>query len=1274
MVNLPATRPPTSNVFTINGKRFPLATIEQARELNRKRAWQFVEATKSGQPLAQPFRIDFSSFHEGYGYTFGGAGAAVYEVAKGFDLSAVGKARTWGPLATSAAITDIPYPGWIYQDFTTGYVYLMRGRYAVKYQPDATLGSEWPILEYHVFGASGMVVAGEPALFAGDVYVPLITAATGVVERWQRLSTVAVPNSEVQTIVISGTPSAGTYTISFPDGVTTYTTAALAYDAGQAAVQAALRLLPGLAQVTVVTTGSTPNFTHTVTLTAAPTAFGASSPPQFTSTMDGAMSGSGGSIAHATTTPGTGDQWDRGPVNEEAQCFTVWNKANVGAVLVRAKANMVSMASTAPLVEANWSTEQEGGDSTFIINALATLGRLLYLMRPDGVKSFDETGLVQDEIPDISNIIDSRNGVGTVAANRHLLIPHKIGLIRFNREHWAVVGAEEDYRLEGEQTAGGWGRVIGLAPYGRTTYATITDGYGGVSSLISLTASAGEGKRGPLTPHMHQQDELPLEDAAILTLRTAPTVPLNLTTLSDDAAVGANAWSDPENAQLGDGLYATASAVGQTHYLKALGLLGTDIPSTATVTGITVEVARKTTPSNIMGSLTLPGTGANLASVGTNAWTNPGNITADDATYATCATAGVTQGLRASNFGFAIPTNAQVLGVQLAVDRHAVEGTGPTPATAANAGTCANDAAVGSTGWANLTNATGAPGVDSAEASFNTSGTQYLKATNFGIVIPGSGNTILGVAARIKKSVIANAGSHTDNAVRLVKAGTAQGTNNASGAWPTGTYSDTTYVSYGSSSDMWGLTLTQADVEASDFGIAISGISTVSTTGYVSGFEITVYYQTTAGVYDSVVKLVDASGAVVGTSKASASAWPTSDAVATYGAADDVWGATLTPAVVNDADFGAIVSATIPTSGQALVDYFKIAVTYQIADVVDTVVRLVKAGAVVGSNLADTSTLWPGVDAYVTYGGTANLWGTTWTAAEVNAADFGVVVSATVVGGVASVGHVRITVAYTVQGANDPASYLAVIKTTADQTEAHLEVYQLPRAGQPPSNDPFIDGHVSIEAELRTARRYDPSRTDMKLYSEGTVYLEIDPEGASTPGVQLQAQLDDDGEWMPLVDEHGQSTFYRSGARHLYLPGGSQFGRWVQLRPYIPELVAPQVPISVVVRDLELSGYVMDEPADLVQCTIVLRPGALYEDGQIERRTALQMREDIRALVEPDPQSKSRRPLIVHDPVFNRDVRMVVVGWNVEENRFRSMQESDYVVTLQLKNILGGRP
>src|SRR4051794_37793321 len=67
----------------------------------------------------------------------------------------------------------------------------------------------------------------------------------------------------IQRVRITGSPSAGSYTLTWGGN----TTAAIAYNAPEADVQAALRLLDGLESVQVVSSGTTPNFTHRITMT-----------------------------------------------------------------------------------------------------------------------------------------------------------------------------------------------------------------------------------------------------------------------------------------------------------------------------------------------------------------------------------------------------------------------------------------------------------------------------------------------------------------------------------------------------------------------------------------------------------------------------------------------------------------------------------------------------------------------------------------------------------------------------------------------------------------------------------------------------------------------------------------------------------------------------------------------------------------------------------------------------------------------------------------------
>ncbi len=60
----------------------------------------------------------------------------------------------------------------------------------------------------------------------------------------------------------------------------------------------------------------------------------------------------------------------------------------------------------------------------------------------------------------------------------------------------------------------------------------------------------------------------------------------------------------------------------------------------------------------------------------------------------------------------------------------------------------------------------------------------------------------------------------------------------------------------------------------------------------------------------------------------------------------------------------------------------------------DNMVSMVKGGAIVGDNKAITTAAWPTILTVATYGGASDLWGTTWSSADINSPDFGVALAA----------------------------------------------------------------------------------------------------------------------------------------------------------------------------------------------------------------------------------------------------------------------------------------
>lgn len=75
----------------------------------------------------------------------------------------------------------------------------------------------------------------------------------------------------------------------------------------------------------------------------------------------------------------------------------------------------------------------------------------------------------------------------------------------------------------------------------------------------------------------------------------------------------------------------------------------------------------------------------------------------------------------------------------------------------------------------------------------------------------------------------------------------------------------------------------------------------------------------------------------------------------------------------------------------------------------------IKAGTIVGTNQG-TGIDWSTTDTYVTYGGSTNLLGTTWTVSDINNSGFGAAIAVTernAVANTARIDHIRITVYYT---------------------------------------------------------------------------------------------------------------------------------------------------------------------------------------------------------------------------------------------------------------------
>ena len=146
-------------------------------------------------------------------------------------------------------------------------------------------------------------------------------------------------------------------------------------------------------------------------------------------------------------------------------------------------------------------------------------------------------------------------------------------------------------------------------------------------------------------------------------------------------------------------------------------------------------------------------------------------------------------------------------------------------------GSGANNAGIGSLAWTNPNDITtsGSPYALASDIPSGGGITNYLMATGYNFDIPAEA-TINGIMVTVNRESSGNAIPYVrDNIVRLIRGGSIVGSNRAKTTtdWPTtmGT------IDYGNIIDTWGLTgLTAADINSSNFGVALSATNVATST------------------------------------------------------------------------------------------------------------------------------------------------------------------------------------------------------------------------------------------------------------------------------------------------------------------------------------------------------------------------------------------------------------------------------------------------------------
>lgn len=486
------------------------------------------------------------------------------------------------------------------------------------------------------------------------------------------------------------------------------------------------------------------------------------------------------------------------------------------------------------------------------------------------------------------------------------------------------------------------------------------------------------------------------DESVLATAETAPGTEAN-----EDYTPGV-AWSDPGNAATLDATYATA------------------------------EFAAADTGAQTPGAQADPG----------SEWGSESNVETSDDAYANASVIATQQestALELTGLGLSVPTGAVITGVEVSLEHFRTTGEpGEANIALINSGVIgtktivkswvAGDSSAESTDTVgSATNALGAT-LTPAIVNSSTFGVAVyakhytrqlnnfdyfldhvtvtvhyrqalsdgLRVTNFGFSLPAEA-TIRGVTVFIVKKASAASRAHDYN-VQLVVGGSLSGANKAIS---TDIQTSDLQYTYGDESDLWGQSLSRAQVVASNFGVeyraeadADEGDVTVS----VDRIRIKVSY---TQIETSDYLELDFFGDLE---------VPTS-------------------ATIDGIKVELERSGPLLAGGQGSVK--------------DNTIQMLKAGTAVGNNKADTVTSWPENDAVKTYGGSTDLWGTTWSASDFDDADFGVRIAVDAHVGLeqALVDYITVTVYYTPGGGSELNNRLGWVPIAKTENPRYCDCY-----------------------------------------------------------------------------------------------------------------------------------------------------------------------------------------------------------------------------------------
>lgn len=371
--------------------------------------------------------------------------------------------------------------------------------------------------------------------------------------------------------------------------------------------------------------------------------------------------------------------------------------------------------------------------------------------------------------------------------------------------------------------------------------------------------------------------------------------------------------------------------------------------------------------------------------IGTNAWSAPNNAMTSDNAHATVSAKGITQYLSATDFGFSIPSPSGIAGIKLDVERST---SGSSDVALLNAWSTGLTKAVSAgTNRCLLVTYCQENGINSRDITAMTYGGRSMTQ-----VVETTAGVSGGFTARMEvwmllESEIALAGSTT-----IVPSYGGYSPSEYCEVFSSAVFQHVDQLSPVFSQQTGGA---QATTDPHQLGTAFSTVA-----GSMAIHLVTCGNRDASNPSpnNNTVSYPAPTGYTEGTDYYFANASAAPNTGASY--------QTCHKAIASagseqpSCDFNGTVNR-----------FAMIGFTLQRAREQDYSVKLIKGGTIGGTDQAGTGS-WPTTDAYASYGNSTDLWGRTWTTADINASTFGAAIAARVQNGTVRVDHIRITVYY----------------------------------------------------------------------------------------------------------------------------------------------------------------------------------------------------------------------------------------------------------------------